>query len=873
MRIEDLVEQPGEHVLVCTDCLSEGINLQTHFNAVLHYDLAWNPTRHEQREGRVDRFGQESPEVRVVTWYGADNPVDGVILDVLLRKHKSIKNDLGVTVSVPGSSEQIAETLFEGALFRERAGAMQQMSLDFIDELESKKRAIHEEWENARERERASRSRYAQHALKPEAVAAELESVRSAIGRGADVEGFVRAVLQAAKVPTETKNGSVKVHLADGTPRALRQAIGRDEPFAGRFDLPLEDGELYLGRTSPVVEGLAGWTLDQALDRETERSVAARCGVISTSAVDTRTTLLLVRFRHHLANATAETRLVRRDRPAGLHRFSRRSRLADGRGKRKAARGGAARGESRQDRDRSANLPAAVPVSAIRAGAGSRRSRARRQPEGCACARSRVVDRKMASRAGAAGRHSRRLRSTAAPAMTRSESVRSEGGLLPPDLLRRVIDGDAPGLRAEDYGLPRGDRFGESITPAWNRLLRHWSEFRAASEDLAATEAGTAITNDRWTLPLLRELGFGPLPTSAGPKIAGRTYSINRFLGPVPVHLVGCNVNLDRRSPGVRGAARVNPHGLTQEFLNRSDEHLWAVVSNGLQLRLLRDSYALSRQSFLEFDLEAMFAGELYPDFVQLWLTAHATRFAPREGGRPETCWLEIWMKEAEERGARALGDLQGGVERALRALGRGFTNHPKNVRLRDALRSGELELTDLHGQLLRIVYRLIFLFVAEDRTLDGRPLIHPPDHSDAAAAIRERYAAHYGTARLRSLAGSIKGSRHGDLWRQFRLVADALSGDEKSEAARLHLALPALGGFLWKPSSTAAFNDAELANVDFLDVLRHLAFFRQDGSQRPVDYRNLGAEELGGVYESLLALTSQDRGRWRDFRIRGIRR
>ena len=199
MRIENLVAQPGGHVLVCTDCLSEGINLQTHFNAVLHYDLAWNPTRHEQREGRVDRFGQESREVRVVTWYGADNPVDGVILDVLLRKHKSIKNDLGVTVSVPGSSEQIAETLFEGALFRERAGAMQQMSLDFIDDLESKKRAIHEEWEDARERERASRSRYAQHALKPEAVAAELESVRSAIGRGADVEGFVRAVLQAAK--------------------------------------------------------------------------------------------------------------------------------------------------------------------------------------------------------------------------------------------------------------------------------------------------------------------------------------------------------------------------------------------------------------------------------------------------------------------------------------------------------------------------------------------------------------------------------------------------------------------------------------------------------------------------------------------------
>ena len=307
MRIEKLAEEPGGHVLVCTDCLSEGINLQRHFNAALHYDLAWNPTRHEQREGRVDRFGQESPEVRVVTWYGADNPVDGVILDVLLRKHKSIKSDLGVTVAVPGSSEQIAETLFEGALFRERAGAMQQMSLDFIDDLESKKRAIHEEWDDARERERASRSRYAQRALKPEAVAAELENVRSAIGRGADVERFVRDLLQAAKVPGGNGERKRQGSSLRGLAARLRQAIGRDEPFAGRFDLPLEDGELHLGRTSPVVEGLAGWTLDQALDRETERSVAARCGVIYTSAVGISTTLLLARFRHHLSSATAGT--------------------------------------------------------------------------------------------------------------------------------------------------------------------------------------------------------------------------------------------------------------------------------------------------------------------------------------------------------------------------------------------------------------------------------------------------------------------------------------------------------------------------------------------------------------------------------------
>ena len=354
-RIGSLTADGGRFVLVCTDCLSEGINLQEHFDAVLHYDLAWNPTRHEQREGRVDRFGQEKREVRAITYYGADNPIDGVILDVLIRKHKSIKSDLGVAVAVPGSGEQIAEALFEGALFREQAGAARhQLDLDFIDDLDVQTQAIHAGWENARDREKASRSRFAQHTLKPEAVAAELEHVRAAIGRSEDVARFFLAVLQAANVPVRVReangaagvadvtgaidganatngtddttgadgaacapspanrtpehrrmavHGRITVHVSPETPRALRQAIGQEEPFTGRFDLPLPEGEIHLGRTSPVVEGLASWTLDQALDpesRDAAGAVASRCGAIVTSAVDTRTTLLVARFRYHL---------------------------------------------------------------------------------------------------------------------------------------------------------------------------------------------------------------------------------------------------------------------------------------------------------------------------------------------------------------------------------------------------------------------------------------------------------------------------------------------------------------------------------------------------------------------------------------------
>lgn len=472
-------------------------------------------------------------------------------------------------------------------------------------------------------------------------------------------------------------------------------------------------------------------------------------------------------------------------------------------------------------------------------------------------------------------------------------TIRSEGGLLPPDLLRRIVDpaGKVPGVEPTAYGLPAGDRINEAITQSWNRLRRHWAEFRSFTKDLPPGEATTGITNEKWSLPLLRELGFGFLATAPGPVIEGKTYAISRFAGSTPIHLVGCGVDLDRRAVGVRGAAAGNPHGLVQEFLNRSHDHVWAILSNGLLFRILRDNQALSRQSFLEFDLGAMFEGEVYSDFVLLWLISHASRFLPRTDGRPDSCWLETWSKEAAEQGVAALTDLRGGVEKALEILGQGFVSHPNNTALREALRKGEVKLSDFHHQLLRVVYRLIFLFVAEDRELEGISILHPQDKSDAARLARERYAAHYSTRRLRELASRIKGSRHGDLWRQFQLLVGALSGDTRFAAMRTTLALPQLGSMLWNPAATALLNGAglancesrsvkgtadesppdspfpvphspaegtELSNHDFLEALRHLAFIRKDKILRPVDYKNLGSEEFGGVYESFLALTPQ---------------
>jgi hypothetical protein len=443
------------------------------------------------------------------------------------------------------------------------------------------------------------------------------------------------------------------------------------------------------------------------------------------------------------------------------------------------------------------------------------------------------------------------------------QTIRSEGGLLPSDLLRRILDPKekVSGTEPIEYGLPKGERLNEAITQSWNRLLRHWTEFRQAARDLAENEPGTGLTNEKWNMPILRELGFGMIPAGKSPEIDGRPYAINRFYGSTPVHLVGCGVQLDRRAFGVRGAAQANPHGMVQEFLNRSEPHLWAILSNGLRFRILRDNEALSRQAYLEFDLEAMFDGEVFADFVLFWLIAHSTRFVLREANQPQTCLLENWTKLADEQGARALESLRGGVEQALQVLGQGLVGHPRNTPLREALRSGNLTTIDFHGQLLRVVYRLIFLFVAEDREIEGQPLLHPRDDSEEARTARARYAAWYSTRRLRDLAARIKGTRHGDLWQQFNLLVGALSGADETASMRQSLALPPLGSMLWSPDSTALLGQAELANADFLDAIRYLAFTRSDKVLRPVDYRNIGAEEIGGIYESLLALTPQISG------------
>jgi superfamily II DNA or RNA helicase len=293
-------------VLVATDCLSEGINLQDHFNAVVHYDLSWNPTRHEQREGRVDRYGQPSPMVRTLTYYGVDNQIDGVVLEVLLRKHKAIRNSLGISVPAPGNTNEVVQALMQGLLLRGQTSrpAKQGDQLSFLEMSEEFGGGLYREvttaWDNVTEKEKRSRTIFAQRSIDVRDVAQEWQAVRSAIGAGVDVERFVTQAIRIHGGFVTPSGGHVELRLPNQA--ALIEAMGRQERILARFELPTADGVVYLSRTHPAVEGLAAHILDAALDPLLDGK-ARRCGAIRTRAVTTRTTLLLLRLRHHIVTA------------------------------------------------------------------------------------------------------------------------------------------------------------------------------------------------------------------------------------------------------------------------------------------------------------------------------------------------------------------------------------------------------------------------------------------------------------------------------------------------------------------------------------------------------------------------------------------
>lgn len=431
-----------------------------------------------------------------------------------------------------------------------------------------------------------------------------------------------------------------------------------------------------------------------------------------------------------------------------------------------------------------------------------------------------------------------------APSFT---AIRSVGGALPADLISSIVaGGDIPGLDGSAYHLELGLSPREAANRAWTVMKGAWATYQDALGSLRPGQPTAALTRERWLLVLLRELGFGRVPTTpaGGLSADSRPYPISHLAGgDVPVHLLGWGTELDRRTPGMAGAAEQAPQAMVQRLLNTSDDYLWALLSNGSTLRLLRDSTSLVGPSYVEFDLASLFDGDLFSDFVALYLVCHESRFEPADPAvGMASCWLEKWRDYGVETGARALGALRVGVHDAIEALGTGFVSHPNNSALREALESGELKPSDfLHG-LLRLVYRLLFCFVAEDR---GQ-LLDP----EAPAEAKARYEQWFSTARLRRTATRRAGDNHSDHWQALRLVLAAL-GDE---AGCPTLGLVGAGG-IFEPGLVDLDPDLRLTNRALLSAVHHLCVTRPDpkAPRRMVNYRNLGAEELGGIYEGLL--------------------
>jgi len=306
-RIDELSpEVIGEKrpVLVATDCLSEGVNLQDLFTAVVHYDLAWNPTRHEQREGRVDRFGQRADKVRALTIYGANNPVDGIVLEVLIRKHKVIKDRTGVAIPVPMDSNDVLAAIMEGFDFRAawRKSDTGQVEFDFGQEFLFNRKQLHDDWEDAATRDIETRTRFAQRSIDPKDVARELAELRAASGDREALRWFMEFSLKRLGALVTTTTTSMKVN-----PQALHQwfkdQAGLQKAATFGFDDDAPRSATMLTRSHPIVSALSSQILESALDSESgdDESVASRCGVTKTAAVATRTLLVLVRFRYDIA--------------------------------------------------------------------------------------------------------------------------------------------------------------------------------------------------------------------------------------------------------------------------------------------------------------------------------------------------------------------------------------------------------------------------------------------------------------------------------------------------------------------------------------------------------------------------------------------
>jgi hypothetical protein len=428
------------------------------------------------------------------------------------------------------------------------------------------------------------------------------------------------------------------------------------------------------------------------------------------------------------------------------------------------------------------------------------------------------------------------------------DAITIEGGLLPAEWLVKVAALQAPHQAPADYGVPKGLNLRDELGRYWRIAEAHWKDFAAA-----CVSAGDAhVLTQRFVAALLHEV-FGVAAIAASvepPTLDERTYPLTALAcdGRLPLVVTAHNQRLEDRDRRFgEGGRQASAFGLLQDYLNATDTALWGIASNGLLLRLARNNASLTRPAWIEADLERIFTEQRFADFSLLWLLIHASRFGHGQQA-PRECALDAWYAASQEQGTRAREQLRAGVEEALKTLGQGFLSEAANDPLRQCLANGALTPTIYFQQLLRLVYRLIFLL-----TIEERGLLHPEQADPEAVRL---YQDGYSLRRLRERARRRRAwDRHADLWQGLKPVFTGLANGQPL------LALPALGG-LFAASQCPDLDGAELSNSPLLNAMYRLAWRRDGQSLTRINWRDMGPEELGSVYESLLEqvpLVAQD--------------
>ena len=407
----------------------------------------------------------------------------------------------------------------------------------------------------------------------------------------------------------------------------------------------------------------------------------------------------------------------------------------------------------------------------------------------------------------------------------------------------RQKDGDyhlAPGLTVKDE-CSRAFRIAQAswdIFRRANKSAKTVVDAENAAKAFAKNFFSEALGYKEWIIPQERMLVAD-----------GRGFAIHAFANGLPVSIVSGAVTLDQPLSELQiengSRSRKTAFQNVQEFLNASQEHRWGFCFNGHAVRLVRDAMSLTRPSYLEFNLDEIFTTQGFADFLQLWAILHASRAEVEKG---DTVW-DMWIHAGEENGRPVREKLAAHVTQALHVLGNGFLKEPSNQALRDAISSGKLSAEDYVHELLRLMYRFLFVFCLEERGLIN---IKVDEESQDADSVREaiaRYHAGYALHRFRELSTKNRlRTRYTDAWDGVKIVFRSLAKGESS------LALPALGG-LFAENVTPWLDQCRLSNKSFLEAMELLRWATFDNVTTVIDYKNMGTEELGSVYEGLLQL------------------